>query len=89
MVLVDGYDQPILDMMENPEAGDEVRNQLRGFYSVIKGADEHLKFVMLTGVTKFPTASMFGGLNSLEDLTLDKRYNAICGYTLPEIVSNF
>ena len=89
VILVDEYDKPILDMIENPETSLQIRNKLKGFYSVIKGADEYLKFVLLTGVTKFSKVSLFSGLNSLEDLTLDKRYNAICGYTLPEIVENF
>ncbi len=89
VVLVDEYDKPILDKIESPETGAGIRDELKGFYSVIKGADEYLKFVLLTGVTKFSKVSLFSGLNSLEDLTLDKRYNAICGYTLPEILENF
>ncbi len=89
VVLVDEYDKPILDKLESPETSLGIRDELKGFYSVIKGADEYLKFVLLTGVTKFSKVSLFSGLNSLEDLTLDKRYNAICGYTLPEILDNF
>jgi len=89
VVLVDEYDKPILDQINNLEKASEIKDELKGFYSVLKWADEYLKFVMLTGVTKFSKVSVFSGLNNLSDITIDTRYNAICGYTLPEIIENF
>lgn len=55
-----------------------MRNLLRDVYSVLKGSDAHLKFVLLTGVSKFSKASLFSGLNNLKDITMDKGYSAIC-----------
>ncbi len=81
VVLVDEYDKPILDNIEDGEVAVEMREELKGLYSVIKGADANLKFAMLTGVSKFSKVSLFSGLNNLTDITLDERYSAICGYT--------
>ncbi|MCY4014254.1 MAG: AAA family ATPase [Gammaproteobacteria bacterium] len=81
VVLVDEYDKPILDALEYPEVARENRDFLRGFYSVIKDADAHVRFAFLTGVSKFSKVSLFSGLNNLTDITLEARYSAICGYT--------
>ncbi|MEY4504856.1 MAG: hypothetical protein RL154_1153, partial [Pseudomonadota bacterium] len=89
VVLIDEYDKPILDNIENPEIAREIRDELKGFYSVIKGADEYLKFVFLTGVSKFSKVSLFSGLNNLNDITLDKSYSTICGYTQEDIETVF
>ena len=80
-VLVDEYDKPILDALDDPDCARANRDYLSGFYSVIKDCDEHVRFVFLTGVSKFPRGSLFSGLNNLNDITLDERYAAICGYT--------
>ncbi len=81
VVLVDEYDKPILDALETPEVARANRNFLLGVYSVIKDSDAHIKFSFLTGVSNFPRAGLFSGLNNLRDITLDPRYSAICGYT--------
>ena len=81
VVLVDEYDKPILDALESPEVARDNRDFLRGFYSIIKDADAHVRFAFLTGVSKFPKVSLFSGLNNLTDITLESRYSAICGYT--------
>ena len=81
VVLVDEYDKPILDALAEPEVARANRNFLRGFYGVIKGCDEHIRFCLLTGVSKFSKAGLFSGLNNLEDITLDPAYGTICGYT--------
>ena len=81
VVLVDEYDKPMLDKIGNIELAEQMRDQLRGFYSIIKATDEHLRFVMLTGVSKFSKVSIFSGLNNLEDISLDPQYASICGYT--------
>ena len=64
VLLIDEYDKPMLDNIGNIELALEMRDQLRGFYSIIKATDEHLRFVMLTGVSKFAIASIFSGLNN-------------------------
>ena len=81
VVLIDEYDKPMLDNIDDMQLADQMRKQLRGFYSIIKAADEHLRFVMLTGVSKFSKVSIFSGLNNLKDISLDPRYASICGYT--------
>jgi len=89
VILIDEYDKPILDNLETPERARTMREGLRNFYSVIKGLDPHLKFVLLTGVSKFSKVSLFSGLNNLEDLTLDPRAATLCGYTHAELLSGF
>ena len=81
VVLVDEYDRPILDALETPATARANRDYLRGLYAVIKSSDAHIRFTFLTGVSKFPKVSLFSGLNNLQDITLDRRYSSICGYT--------
>ena len=81
VILIDEYDKPILDRIEEPDPAREIREGLKDFYSVIKDSDAHVKFAFLTGVSKFSKVSLFSGLNNLKDITIDKRYSAVCGYT--------
>jgi hypothetical protein len=81
VVLVDEYDKPILDTLEDSDTALTMREILRDIYSVIKGSDAAIKFAFLTGVSKFSKVSLFSGLNNLKDITIDRRYSAICGYT--------
>ena len=85
VILIDEYDKVILDNIENREKVQKIREKLKGFYSVLKGLDEYIKFVLITGVTKFAKVSLFGGLNQLKDISLDPRYGNICGYTQNEL----
>ena len=85
VVLIDEYDKPMLDNIDDMQLAEQMRKQLRGFYSIIKAADEHLRFVMLTGVSKFAKVSIFSGLNNLQDISLNPRYASICGYTEEEL----
>ena len=80
-VLIDEYDKPILDALDVPEVARANRDFLRGLYAVVKDADAHIRFSFITGVSKFSKVSLFSGLNNLNDITLDPRYSAICGYT--------
>ena len=89
VVLIDEYDKPILDRIEDPDAARDIREGLKDFYSVIKDSDAHIKFAFLTGVSKFSKVSLFSGLNNLKDITLDARYSAICGYTDTELENVF
>ncbi len=88
-VLVDEYDKPILDALDKPEVARANRDFLRGVYGAIKDSDEHIRFAFLTGVSKFSKVSLFSGLNNLDDITLDPRYSAICGYTDADIDTVF
>lgn len=89
VILVDEYDKPILDNIENKEEATKRREELKNFYSVIKGADEYLKFVFITGVSKFSKVSLFSGLNNLNDITLNPNYATICGYTQNDVETSF
>ncbi|MDD2729557.1 ATP-binding protein [Malikia sp.] len=81
VVLIDEYDKPILDNITEPEVARQMREGLRNLYSVLKGQDAHIKFALLTGVSKFSKVSLFSGLNNLRDITVSADYSAICGYT--------
>ena len=85
VILVDEYDKPILDNIEKPETAVAIREELKNYYSVIKDCDPYIKFVFITGVSKFSKVSLFSGLNNLKDISLDKRYSALCGYTQDEL----
>ncbi|QFY88764.1 ATP-binding protein [Magnetovirga frankeli] len=89
VVLVDEYDKPMLDNIENLETAAEMRSGLKNLYSVLKAQDAQLQFVFLTGVTKFSKVSIFSGINQLEDITLDKAYATICGYTQHDLETSF
>ncbi|MDD3759560.1 MAG: AAA family ATPase [Acidithiobacillus sp.] len=89
VVLVDEYDKPILDNLTEPEIARAMREGLRNLYSVLKGRDADLRFVFLTGVSKFSKVSIFSGLNNLYDLTLDPAFSSICGYTEADLDSVF
>ena len=89
VILVDEYDKPILDNIEKSDIAIEIREGLKNFYSVIKDSDAYIKFAFLTGVSKFSKVSLFSGLNNLKDITLEKRYATLCGYTEDEIKQVF
>jgi len=89
VILVDEYDKPILDLIENKKKAEEVRKELKALYSVLKNLDEYIKFVLITGVSKFSKVSLFSGLNQLEDISLNKDFGNICGYTQNELESYF
>ena len=90
VVLIDEYDKPILDVLDTDYGlEDRHRNVLKGFYSVFKGADSHLQFVLLTGVTKFSQVSVFSGFNQPKDISMDARYETLCGITQEELDSYF
>ena len=89
VVLVDEYDKPILDALEEPELARRNRNLLRGLYGTIKDCDAHVRFSFLTGVSRFSKAGMFSGLNSPEDLTLNPSCSALCGYTEEDLETVF
>ena len=79
-VLIDEYDKPLLDAQSNESLVNENRETLRGLYVTLKALDEDLKFVFLTGVTKFSKVSIFSDLNQLEDISLSSQYATACGH---------
>ncbi|MBI4770238.1 MAG: ATP-binding protein [Chloroflexi bacterium] len=89
VVLIDEYDKPILDNIENTEEAQRIRDVLKGFYGVIKALDAHIRFVLLTGVSKFSRVGVFSDLNNLNDLTMDNQYAAMLGITQEEVETNF
>ena len=89
VVLIDEYDKPILDNIEDAERATVMREGLKDLYSVLKDADPYLKFVFLTGVSKFSKVSLFSGLNNLHDITILPEYSALCGYTDADIDNVF
>ena len=89
VILIDEYDKPILDNIDNKEQALIARNILKSFYSVIKDNDQYLKFVFITGVSKFSKMNLFSGLNNLTDITTMSRYATICGYTHDDIKTEF
>ena len=99
VVLIDEYDKPLLDVLDTNYKGiqdgqelplEEInRNILKGFYSVFKLADQDLQFVLLTGVTKFSQVSVFSGFNQPYDISMDWRYEALCGITKDELLNVF
>ena len=89
VVLIDEYDKPILDKIGDPESAEAMRMALRSFYTVIKGCDEYLRFVMLTGISKFSKTGVFSAMNNLNDISMDELFGAVVGYTQAELEDNF
>jgi hypothetical protein len=89
VILVDEYDKPLLDNIENTETAVAIREGLKNFYSPIKALDGMLQFVFLTGVTKFGKVNIFSGINNLSDITLEESYATICGYTQGDLENSF
>jgi len=89
VVLVDEYDAPLLSSLNNQELNDHYRALLKGFYTVLKSSNEHIRFALLTGVTKFASVTIFSGLNNLHDISLSDEYSEICGITEKEMIENF
>lgn len=89
VILVDEYDKPLLQAIDNEPLQAVFRNTLKAFYGNLKSCDEYIRFAMLTGVTKFSHVSIFSDLNNLQDISLDERYADICGLTSEEIADAF
>ena len=89
VILVDEYDKPLIEAIDDEPLQQEFRNMLKAFYGNLKTCDEYIRFAMLTGVSKFSKISLFSDLNNLQDISLDERYADICGLTAEEIESTF
>ena len=89
VILVDEYDKPLLQTMEDVELQDRFRTILKSMYSVLKTCDAHIRFALLTGVSRFSHVSIFSDLNNLTDITLNNAYATICGITEDELRTAF
>ncbi|MBQ7556874.1 MAG: AAA family ATPase [Lachnospiraceae bacterium] len=89
VLLVDEYDKPVLDHLENEEDAEKFRAFCDSFYQMIKGCEPYLRFVFITGVTKFTKVSIFNQLNSLNDITINEEYAGLFGYTKDEFLTCF
>ena len=87
VILIDEYDAPLLDVVHRDEDLVELRQVMRNFYSPLKASDPYLKFVFLTGITKFSQLSIFSELNNLKNISMDPNFGAICGITKEEVLT--
>ena len=87
VVLIDEYDAPLLDVAHEKEKLDELRNTMRNFYSPLKGNESMLRFVFMTGITKFSQLSIFSELNNIKNVSMDEPYAGICGITKEEMLT--
>ena len=89
VVLIDEYDKPILDKIGDLEAAEAMREALRSFYTVLKDYDSYLRFVMLTGISKFTKTGVFSAMNNLRDISMSESFGDIVGYTQEELEADF
>jgi hypothetical protein len=89
VVLIDEYDKPLLQALSDEKLTEEYRRILKAFYGVLKSADRYLRFVFLTGVTKFAQISVFSDLNQLQDISTWPDYSSLCGITKEELLTTF
>ena len=87
MILIDEYDAPLLDVAHEEESLDVLRYVMRNFYSPLKAAEPMLRFVFMTGITKFSQLSIFSELNNIKNVSMDEPYAGICGITKDELLT--
>ena len=88
VLLIDEYDKPILDNLLNDTLS-QIKSVINDFYTVVKSLDKYLRFIFITGVSRFAKVSIFSGMNSLTDISMDSRYATLCGITQQELETNF
>jgi hypothetical protein len=89
VILIDEYDKPITDYLEDLEKVEENRAVFKSFYSVLKDADQYIRLLLITGVSRFTRVSVFSDLNNLNDITIHRKYATLAGITQQELESNF
>ena len=87
VILIDEYDKPLLETVEDETLNEANRSLLKAFYEVLKNCDRYIRFSFLTGITKFSKTTLFSGVNNLKDITLHNDYDAICGFTEEELTT--
>ena len=85
VILIDEYDKPLLEAIGDPERQERYRKELRGFYGILKGMNQYIRFALLTGITKFSKVSIFSDLNNLRDISMTKPFACLCGLTDEEV----
>jgi hypothetical protein len=89
VVLIDEYEKPILDTLFDKQKAEQIRTVFRDFYGILKSNDDKLRFLLITGITKFTKAGVFSTLNHLSELTIDEEYSEMLGYTQEELEHYF
>jgi len=89
VVIVDEYDKPFLDFYNKPPMAQEVREIMRDYYAQLKANEPHIRFLFMTGISKFTKAGVFSTLNNLNDMSIDEDFGTLLGYTEKELVENF
>ncbi|GHS86578.1 ATPase AAA [Bacteroidia bacterium] len=89
VILIDEYDKPLTSTLDKPELHEQIREALSGFYGVLKTADQYLRFLLLTGITKFSKVSIFSQLNQLQDISMNEKFAGVCGISQSELIDNF
>ena len=89
VILIDEYDKPLIDNLENLEEATRIRDTLKAFYAVIKALEQHIRLTFITGISKFSKVSIFSDLNNLNDLTIDGRFGTMLGITEEELTHYF
>jgi hypothetical protein len=89
VLLIDEYDKPLIDYLDDIPQAKANQQVMKTFYSVIKDSDPYLEFLLITGVSKFSRVSIFSDLNNLADLTLNRRFATLTGYTQQELEHYF
>jgi len=89
VILIDEYDKPLIANIRRPELSEEIRNELKSFFGVLKTADEWTRFIFITGVTRFSHVSIFSDMNQPDDISMSEEFNTLCGLTYNEIESTF
>ena len=89
VILVDEYDKPLVNNLNDSERFEQFRNQLSALYSNFKSGADYIRMVFLTGVSRFGKLSVFSGLNNIDDISFDDAYSDICGISEEELLSNF
>ncbi|MBP9123787.1 MAG: ATP-binding protein [Ignavibacteriaceae bacterium] len=85
VILIDEYDKPITDHLDDPETAEKLREFLKSVFVRMKGNDAHIRFVLLTGVSKFSKVSLFSGMNQITDISMNEKYASLLGYTQEEL----
>lgn len=88
VILIDEYDNPLINTLHDSDIHEKNRSLLKSLYSNLKDLDSHIKFGMLTGVSRFSKMTIFSGLNNLNDISFDNKYSTLCGFTKEEIIQN-
>ncbi|GAB3354282.1 ATP-binding protein [Arachidicoccus ginsenosidivorans] len=89
VILIDEYDKPIIDFLQEPELAESNRSIMKNFYSIVKGNDKYIRFLLITGISQFSQVSVFSDLNNLDNITLEPQYGGLIGITQQELEVNF